>query len=155
MLARAIKILPRGEQTFHKKGGLDEIAAIVEPSENRKRLPGVAIHEVRPDAVIARRFLEKRDNLSEPFESLFAGDEPSIYANDQRLSLIHIYIKLRRNLTINAGIRYSYFSPLSSKEGNMFVATPGAGSAYITGLTVHKGNAWNAQKDNIGPQRCV
>jgi hypothetical protein len=61
-------------------------------------------------------------------------------------------IKLRRNLTVNLGVRYSYFSPLSSKEGNMFVATPGAGSAYMTGLTVHKGNAWNAQKDNIGPQ---
>jgi hypothetical protein len=81
---------------------------------------------------------------------------PTTIRQDDRENLWGIFaqddIKLRRNLTINAGIRYSYFSPLSSKEGNMFVATPGAGSAYITGLTVHKGNAWNAQKDNIGPQ---
>src|ERR1039458_10471134 len=34
----------------------------------------------------------------------------------------------------------------------MFVDTPGAGSAYLTGLIVHKGDCWTAQKDNIGPQ---
>jgi len=61
-------------------------------------------------------------------------------------------LKLRPNLTLNLGLRYNYFGPLSSKEGNMFVATPGAGSDYMTGLTVHKGQAWNAQKGNFGPQ---
>ena len=60
--------------------------------------------------------------------------------------------KLRRNLTLNLGLRWSYFGPLSSKEGNMFVATPGAGSTYLTSLTLHRGNSWNAQKDNFGPQ---
>ena len=34
----------------------------------------------------------------------------------------------------------------------MFVATPGAGSNYLTGLNVHKGNAWTSQKDNFGPE---
>jgi hypothetical protein len=34
----------------------------------------------------------------------------------------------------------------------MLVSTPGSGSNYLTGLTVHKGNSWNAQKDNLGPQ---
>ena len=32
------------------------------------------------------------------------------------------------------------------------MAIPGPGSSYLTGLVVRKANAWNAQKDNIGPQ---
>ena len=34
----------------------------------------------------------------------------------------------------------------------MFRAIPGAGSDYLTGLVVVKGDSWNAQKDNFGPQ---
>jgi hypothetical protein len=60
--------------------------------------------------------------------------------------------KLRSNLTLNLGLRWSYFGPLSSKEGNMFVAIPGAGPNYLTGLVVRKGHSWNAEKDNWGPQ---
>jgi hypothetical protein len=81
---------------------------------------------------------------------------PTTIRQDDRTNIWGIFaqddIKVRRNLTLNLGLRYSYFGPLSSKEGNMFVATPGAGSNYITGLTVHRGNSWNAQKDNLGPQ---
>jgi len=60
--------------------------------------------------------------------------------------------KLRRNLTINFGLRWSYFGPLSSKQGNMLAAIPGAGSDFLTGLTIQNRNSWNAQKNNLGPQ---
>jgi len=81
---------------------------------------------------------------------------PTTLRQDDRQDIWGLFVqddfKLRRNLTLNLGLRYNYFGPLSSKEGNMFVATPGVGPNYLTGLVVHRGNSWNAQKDNIGPQ---
>jgi hypothetical protein len=81
---------------------------------------------------------------------------PTTLRQDDRENILGFFVqddfKVRPNLTLNLGLRWSYFSPLSSKENNMFVATPGAGANYLTGLTVHRGDAWTAQKDNIGPQ---
>jgi hypothetical protein len=81
---------------------------------------------------------------------------PTTIRQDQRTDIWGFFaqddFKLRPNLTLNLGLRWSYFGPLSSKEGNMLQATPGAGSAYLTGLTLHKGNTWDAQKDNFGPE---
>lgn len=81
---------------------------------------------------------------------------PTTIRQDQRENFWGAFLqddfKLRRNLTLNLGLRYSYFGPLSSKQGNMLVATPGAGAGYLTGLTVRPGRSWNAQKGNFGPQ---
>jgi hypothetical protein len=81
---------------------------------------------------------------------------PTTLRQDQRTDIWGFFVqddlKLRPNLTLNLGLRWSYFGPLSAKENNMFVATPGPGSAYLTGLNVHRGQAWTAQKDNLGPQ---
>jgi hypothetical protein len=81
---------------------------------------------------------------------------PTTLRQDDRENLIGFFgqddIKVRPNLTINLGLRWSYFGPLSSKQNNIFVAHPGTGSDYLTDLTVGKGDSWNAQKDNFGPE---
>ena len=81
---------------------------------------------------------------------------PTTNRQDQRTDIWGFFVqddyKIRSNLTVNLGLRWSYFGPLSSKQNNMFVATPGSGSAFLTGLVVHRGQSWTAQKDNLGPQ---
>jgi hypothetical protein len=80
----------------------------------------------------------------------------STLRQDDRTSIWGFFLqddfKVRPNLTLNMGLRWSYFSPLRSKENNMFVATPGQGADYLTGLVVHKGESWNAQRDNFSPE---
>jgi hypothetical protein len=81
---------------------------------------------------------------------------PTTIRQDQRENLWGLFVqdsfKLRSNLTLTLGLRWSYFGSLYSKEDNMFRAIPGAGSDYLTDLVVQKGNAWNPQKNNFGPQ---
>ncbi len=61
--------------------------------------------------------------------------------------------KVRSNLTINAGLRYSYFGSLYTKQNNLPVASFGTGSATYTGMSVRVGgHLWNPQKLNFGPQ---
>jgi hypothetical protein len=81
---------------------------------------------------------------------------PTTIRQDQRENILGFFVqddlKVRPNLTINVGLRWSYFGPLYSKEDNMLRAIPGAGSDYFTGLVIRKGDSWNAQKNNFGPQ---
>ncbi|MGA2236538.1 MAG: TonB-dependent receptor [Terriglobales bacterium] len=81
---------------------------------------------------------------------------PTTQRQDQRENIMGFFVqddwKVRPNLTVNLGLRWSYFGPLSSKQDNMYVANPGPGSDYLTLLTVSKGDSWNAQKNNFGPE---
>ncbi len=81
---------------------------------------------------------------------------PTPGRQDQRENLWGFFVqddyKLRSNLTVNLGLRWSYFSPLRSKQNNMYRAVPGSGDAFLTGLNVVKENAWSAEKGNFSPE---
>jgi len=85
-----------------------------------------------------------------------ATGTPNPGRQDQRENLWGFFVqddyKLRSNLTLNLGLRWSYFGPLYSKENNMYRAVPGVGTAFLTDLKVVKENGWNAQKSNFSPQ---
>lgn len=82
---------------------------------------------------------------------------PGGYRNDNRENIWGIFFqdnwKARPNLTLTAGLRYSYFGPLTDKDNNMGVLRFGSGSALLTGITIRSGiKAWNSQTLNFGPQ---
>jgi len=77
--------------------------------------------------------------------------------DDDRENLLGIFVqdqwKLRPNLTVNGGLRYSYFGSLGDKQGNIGVSSFGNGAAFLTGMAIKTGgNIWTPQKGNFGPQ---
>jgi hypothetical protein len=82
---------------------------------------------------------------------------PGGFRNDNRENLLGVFFqdnwKARPNLTLTAGLRYSYFGPLTDKDNNMGVLSFGTGSALLTGINLRTGiGAWQAQKLNFGPE---
>ena len=82
---------------------------------------------------------------------------PTTNRQDEREDLYGFFIqddwKTLPNLTINLGLRYSYFGSLSSKEGNLGSVVLGSGAATYTGLSIRAGgDLYKPQKGNFGPQ---
>jgi Carboxypeptidase regulatory-like domain len=82
---------------------------------------------------------------------------PGGFRNDNRENMYGIFVqdswKAGPTLTVSAGLRYSYFGPLTDKANNQGVLTFGSASGYLTGITVRTGiGAWGAQKWNLGPE---
>jgi hypothetical protein len=82
---------------------------------------------------------------------------PGGFRNDNRENLFGAFFqddwKVRPNLTLSAGLRYSYFGALTDKDKNMGVLSFGSGASLLTGITIRTGiGAWKPQKLNFGPQ---
>lgn len=61
--------------------------------------------------------------------------------------------KIRPNLTINMGLRWSYFGAFHSKQDNLDVLRFGTGSNPLDGLNIRVGgDLYTPQKNNWGPQ---
>ena len=82
---------------------------------------------------------------------------PGAARSDDRQSMFGAFVqdnwKVRPTLTLNLGLRYSYFGALYAKQNNIPRVLLGQGSAAFTGLSVAAGqNLWNAPKGDLGPQ---
>jgi len=83
--------------------------------------------------------------------------QPTAATKHLRFNVLGFFVqddwKLRRNLTVNLGLRWEYFSPLTEENGNISNPILGSGPAALTGLKMHKGgNLFDTSKNNWGPQ---
>ena len=61
--------------------------------------------------------------------------------------------KATPNLTLNLGVRYSYFGSFYSKQNNLGVLQFGSGPSEYTGASIRRGgDLTNPQTGNVGPQ---
>ena len=81
---------------------------------------------------------------------------PFANRQDDRENLAGVFvqddIKLRPNLTINLGLRWSYFGSLYTKQNNQDVFLFGSGAGLLTNARIRVGgDLYTPQKNNFGP----
>jgi hypothetical protein len=82
---------------------------------------------------------------------------PFANRQDNRMNLFGVFVqddfKIRPNLTINAGLRWSYFGAFYAKQDNLDVVRYGSGAAKLIDLNIKVGgDLYTPQKWNFGPQ---
>ncbi len=61
--------------------------------------------------------------------------------------------KVKQNLTVNLGLRWEYFSPLTETQGNISNVMLGTGANVLSDLSIRKGgDLFHTSKNNWGPQ---
>lgn len=87
----------------------------------------------------------------------YATGVPFANRQDDRENLWGAFVqddyKVRPNITLNLGVRWSYFGAFYSKQNNLAVLHLGSGADALTGMNIHVGGGlYQPQKINFGPQ---
>lgn len=83
--------------------------------------------------------------------------QPTSTRKNLRFNILGFFVqddwKVKPNLTVNLGLRWEYFSPLTETDGNLSNAVLGSGANTLTGLSIRKGgDLFRTSKNNWGPQ---
>src|SRR5436309_14709336 len=79
-----MEVLAGGQKSLHEKRCFDEVAAIIEGSEDGHGLPRTAVHVVGPGAVVTLRSFEEINDLRQALYALLTSDESTVHADDKR-----------------------------------------------------------------------